>query len=218
MIICVPAVGSRRDGRSDLPGVQVRPEPAGGGAPSPLPVPPYIFICITVFLGLVRLVHRRRINPTRERPPIEVIIPAFNEELNIAQLLGRSMPPRRATRARSGCSCATTDPPTTRSTRLRCHGRLPLCHRRGHKGEPQRASQGRSTWRCPLPRRLRLPGRCRLPRPRGLLLVLGAPLPGRSQSGHGGGVHAAERAVYHVDRPYADVRDDRRVRHGPAGE
>ena len=50
--------------------------------------PPYIFIFITVFLGLVRLVHRRKINPTQERPPIEVIIPAFNEELNIAELLG----------------------------------------------------------------------------------------------------------------------------------
>ena len=50
--------------------------------------PPYIFIFITVFLGSVRLVHRRKINPTPERPPIEVIIPAFNEELNIAELLG----------------------------------------------------------------------------------------------------------------------------------
>ena len=42
---------------------------------------------ITVFLGLVRLVHHRQVNPTQERPPIEVIIPAFNEELNIAHLL-----------------------------------------------------------------------------------------------------------------------------------
>lgn len=50
--------------------------------------PPYIFIFITVFLGLVRLVHHKKIDPTSERPPIEVIIPAFNEELNIAQLLG----------------------------------------------------------------------------------------------------------------------------------
>ncbi len=44
-------------------------------------------MCITVFLGLVRLVHHRQVNPTQERPPIEVIIPAFNEELNIAHLL-----------------------------------------------------------------------------------------------------------------------------------
>jgi cellulose synthase/poly-beta-1,6-N-acetylglucosamine synthase-like glycosyltransferase len=50
--------------------------------------PPYIFLCITVFLGLVRLVRHRQVNPTRERPPIEIIIPAFNEELNIARLLG----------------------------------------------------------------------------------------------------------------------------------
>jgi cellulose synthase/poly-beta-1,6-N-acetylglucosamine synthase-like glycosyltransferase len=42
---------------------------------------------ITVFLGLVRLVHHRRAQPTAARPPIEVIIPAFNEELNIANLL-----------------------------------------------------------------------------------------------------------------------------------
>lgn len=49
--------------------------------------PPYIFMCITVFLGLVRLVHHRQVNPTDERPPVEVIIPAFNEELNIARLL-----------------------------------------------------------------------------------------------------------------------------------
>lgn len=49
--------------------------------------PPYIFLLITVFLGLVRLVHHRQVNPTADRPPIEVIIPAFNEELNIARLL-----------------------------------------------------------------------------------------------------------------------------------
>ena len=50
--------------------------------------PPYIFLLITVFLGFVRLVHHRQVDPTPERPPIEVIIPAFNEELNIARLLG----------------------------------------------------------------------------------------------------------------------------------
>jgi cellulose synthase/poly-beta-1,6-N-acetylglucosamine synthase-like glycosyltransferase len=49
--------------------------------------PPYIFMLITVFLGLVRLVHHRKVNPTSQRPPVEVIIPAFNEELNIAHLL-----------------------------------------------------------------------------------------------------------------------------------
>lgn len=49
--------------------------------------PPYIFIFITIFLGLTRLVHRRKVNPTSERPPLDVIIPAFNEELNIAHLL-----------------------------------------------------------------------------------------------------------------------------------
>jgi cellulose synthase/poly-beta-1,6-N-acetylglucosamine synthase-like glycosyltransferase len=50
--------------------------------------PPYVFLLITVFLGLVRLVHHRKVNPSSERPPVEVIIPAFNEELNIADLLG----------------------------------------------------------------------------------------------------------------------------------
>jgi cellulose synthase/poly-beta-1,6-N-acetylglucosamine synthase-like glycosyltransferase len=49
--------------------------------------PSYIFLLITVFLGLIRLAHRRKINPTAERPPVEIIIPAYNEELNIAQLL-----------------------------------------------------------------------------------------------------------------------------------
>ena len=49
--------------------------------------PPYVFLLITVFLGLVRLVHHRTVNPGPERPPVEVIIPAFNEELNIAHLL-----------------------------------------------------------------------------------------------------------------------------------
>jgi cellulose synthase/poly-beta-1,6-N-acetylglucosamine synthase-like glycosyltransferase len=57
------------------------------GAAIAFACPPYIFLLITVFLGLVRLVHHRQVNPTQERPPIEVIIPAFNEELNIAHLL-----------------------------------------------------------------------------------------------------------------------------------
>ena len=49
--------------------------------------PPYLIMFITVTLGLVRLVRPRHINPTNQRPPVEVIIPAYNEELNIAHLL-----------------------------------------------------------------------------------------------------------------------------------
>ena len=48
---------------------------------------PYLLTFITLFLGLVRLVHHRPAQPTSERPAVEVIIPAYNEELNIAQLL-----------------------------------------------------------------------------------------------------------------------------------
>ncbi len=48
---------------------------------------PYLLSLITIFLGLVRLVHHRPVHPTAERPPVEVITPAFNEELNIAALL-----------------------------------------------------------------------------------------------------------------------------------
>ena len=48
---------------------------------------PYLILFINVFLGLGKLVHPRRVNPTDERPPVEVIIPAFNEELDIAPLL-----------------------------------------------------------------------------------------------------------------------------------
>jgi cellulose synthase/poly-beta-1,6-N-acetylglucosamine synthase-like glycosyltransferase len=49
--------------------------------------PPYLLIFITVFLGLFRLARYRRVDPGPDRPPLEVIIPAFNEELNIALLL-----------------------------------------------------------------------------------------------------------------------------------
>ena len=48
---------------------------------------PYLLTFITLFLGLVRLVHHRPAQPTSERPAVEVIIPAYNEELNIAHLL-----------------------------------------------------------------------------------------------------------------------------------
>jgi cellulose synthase/poly-beta-1,6-N-acetylglucosamine synthase-like glycosyltransferase len=52
-----------------------------------LSVPPYVLILITVLLGTVRLIRPRRIEPTDRRPPVEVIIPAFNEEICIADLL-----------------------------------------------------------------------------------------------------------------------------------
>lgn len=48
---------------------------------------PYLLAFITMFMGLVRLVHHRPVQPTDERPPIEVITPAFNEEICIVELL-----------------------------------------------------------------------------------------------------------------------------------
>ncbi len=48
---------------------------------------PYLMLFINVFLGLGKLIHPRRVNPTDERPPVDVIIPAYNEELDIAPLL-----------------------------------------------------------------------------------------------------------------------------------
>jgi cellulose synthase/poly-beta-1,6-N-acetylglucosamine synthase-like glycosyltransferase len=48
---------------------------------------PYLLSFITIFLGLVRLVHHRPVHPNAERPPVDVISPAFNEELNIVLLL-----------------------------------------------------------------------------------------------------------------------------------
>jgi cellulose synthase/poly-beta-1,6-N-acetylglucosamine synthase-like glycosyltransferase len=50
-------------------------------------VTPYLIMFINILLGLVKLVHPHRVNPTAERPLIEVIIPAFNEEIVIAELL-----------------------------------------------------------------------------------------------------------------------------------
>ncbi|MBO0727777.1 MAG: glycosyltransferase family 2 protein [Acidimicrobiaceae bacterium] len=50
-------------------------------------LPPYFFMFLTISLFAVRVVRRRRINPTDERPLIEVIVPAYNEELLIANLL-----------------------------------------------------------------------------------------------------------------------------------
>jgi hypothetical protein len=49
---------------------------------------PWFFLCTTLALGAVRLVSRRRVNPGPERPPIEVIIPAYNEDTVIARLRG----------------------------------------------------------------------------------------------------------------------------------
>jgi cellulose synthase/poly-beta-1,6-N-acetylglucosamine synthase-like glycosyltransferase len=49
--------------------------------------PSYVLTFTTLFLGFIRLVHPRRIHPTDERPPVEVIIPAYNEEICIADLL-----------------------------------------------------------------------------------------------------------------------------------
>ena len=48
---------------------------------------PYLILFINVFLGLGKLIHPRRIQPSDQRPRVEVIIPAFNEELVIADLL-----------------------------------------------------------------------------------------------------------------------------------
>jgi cellulose synthase/poly-beta-1,6-N-acetylglucosamine synthase-like glycosyltransferase len=49
--------------------------------------PPWFFFATTLFLGLVRLLRFRRVDPGPERPPIEVIVPAFNEETVIERLL-----------------------------------------------------------------------------------------------------------------------------------
>lgn len=52
--------------------------------------PPYLIVLISLFLGFARLVGPRRVDPVgayAATPPVEVIIPAFNEELNIARLL-----------------------------------------------------------------------------------------------------------------------------------
>ena len=49
--------------------------------------PPYLFLAMTFALGAVRVASRRKVEPTDERPPIEVIIPAYNEEVVIATLL-----------------------------------------------------------------------------------------------------------------------------------
>jgi cellulose synthase/poly-beta-1,6-N-acetylglucosamine synthase-like glycosyltransferase len=48
---------------------------------------PYALRLIVVFLGLVRLVHHRPVALSDQRPPIEIITPAFNEEINIVDLL-----------------------------------------------------------------------------------------------------------------------------------
>ena len=48
---------------------------------------PYALRLIVVFLGIVRLVHHRPVALSDERPPIEIITPAFNEEINIVDLL-----------------------------------------------------------------------------------------------------------------------------------
>ena len=87
MIICVLTAVGGRHRRSGLPRVRSTDRVRSLAAAIAFACPPYIFLLITVFLGLVRLVHHRQVNPTQERPPIEVIIPAFNEELNIAHLL-----------------------------------------------------------------------------------------------------------------------------------
>jgi cellulose synthase/poly-beta-1,6-N-acetylglucosamine synthase-like glycosyltransferase len=52
-----------------------------------LAVPTYTLALTYSLLGIVRLLGTKRPNPTSERPPIEVIIPAFNEEAVIARLL-----------------------------------------------------------------------------------------------------------------------------------
>jgi glycosyltransferase involved in cell wall biosynthesis len=48
---------------------------------------PYVLRLIVLFLGMVRLVHHRPVALCDERPPLEVISPAFNEEINIVDLL-----------------------------------------------------------------------------------------------------------------------------------
>jgi hypothetical protein len=48
---------------------------------------PYVLRLIVLFLGMVRLVHHRPVALSDQRPPLEVISPAFNEEINIVDLL-----------------------------------------------------------------------------------------------------------------------------------
>jgi cellulose synthase/poly-beta-1,6-N-acetylglucosamine synthase-like glycosyltransferase len=48
---------------------------------------PYVLRLIVLFLGLVRLVHHRPVALSDQRPPLEVISPAFNEQINIVDLL-----------------------------------------------------------------------------------------------------------------------------------
>ncbi len=48
---------------------------------------PYVLRLIVLFLGLVRLVHHRPVALSDQRPALEVITPAFNEEINIVDLL-----------------------------------------------------------------------------------------------------------------------------------
>ena len=52
-----------------------------------LAVPIYMFSLTYGFLGVLRLLRRHLPSPPDDRPPIEVIIPAYNEELNIGRLL-----------------------------------------------------------------------------------------------------------------------------------
>jgi cellulose synthase/poly-beta-1,6-N-acetylglucosamine synthase-like glycosyltransferase len=52
-----------------------------------LAFPPCAFACAFGFLGLFRLSGQQRPEPNEERPPIEIIIPAYNEEVNIVSLL-----------------------------------------------------------------------------------------------------------------------------------
>lgn len=46
-------------------------------------VGPWLLRTIVVFLGVVRLFHHRPVKMSDERPPFEVIAPAFNEEINV---------------------------------------------------------------------------------------------------------------------------------------
>ena len=48
---------------------------------------PYVLRLIVLFLGMVRLVHHRPVALSDQRPPLEVISPAFNEQINIVDLL-----------------------------------------------------------------------------------------------------------------------------------
>lgn len=49
--------------------------------------PPYFIMASTLCLGGIRLLVHHRAEPTMDRPPLDVIIPAFNEESVIAGLL-----------------------------------------------------------------------------------------------------------------------------------